>query len=123
MSKPIVETVVSTLFLLKSRVSAISFALKFIAFLCFFLLSGCAGTPPILEYNKAALAYKNAKRSNAKLLSRQHWQRAVKLYKRGQFFYQERQYEKAKTFFERSLIFFERAETHSTVKKFKKGDL
>lgn len=88
------------------------------------ILSSCVTVEvPVEEYSLARAAQNAALNSDASKYAPQYFHKAQKLYKRGEYLFKERYYEKARKHFVLSRRYAERAESIARVKQFQTGDM
>ena len=84
---------------------------------------GCVGNPPILEYNLAKKALKEANSHNAKKFAPGLWYKASQAYQKAEGQYSSREYDEASDNFNTALKAAEKAELKARIKKQKRGEV
>ena len=93
-------------------------------FLCLtvsFLLSSCAGRPPLVEQAKAVEAQKFAKKSYALKYAAPLYRRGLLYLKDAHKKFERRVYEKARKSYNIARQYFEKSETKARITQIKKG--
>jgi hypothetical protein len=85
------------------------------------LLAGCAGKPPIREYNLTATAMKSARAAGATKFASGYYTKAEDFYRQAEESYADRKYDQARSQFRQAKLFAERAENLSVLKKSSSG--
>jgi hypothetical protein len=86
-----------------------------------FLLSSCAGMPPLVEQAKAVEAQKFAKKNYALKYAAPLYRRGVLYLKDGHKKFEKRVYEKARKSYDIARRYFEKSETKARITQIKKG--
>jgi len=88
------------------------------------IFSSCQlAPPPTEEYILARTAIEAAKQSQSHRYSPGHWSKAEMAYRRGQFFYKERDYDRAREEFVKARQSAEKAENSARLIRSKNGDV
>lgn len=97
--------------------------IKFIAALGLLGCVSCVGAPPVEDYNIASTALNSARIAGAPRFAAGYLARATDSYKLAQKFYEDRDYERARTALRQAKLFAERAENLSALKRAQTGEV
>jgi hypothetical protein len=103
------------------RGKSVFFKLGLLICICISGLSACVTSVPLEEYTLARSAYEAAREAESARYAPGLWYKADEAYKKGQKFYQERDYQAATEMFNQAKTLSERAENAARIARMQTG--